>query len=253
MPFINFLIADKALGDDNPDVRRAVLDAAIAVVDAKGSQCLPAMIATFETYIKKGSSADDTVKEAVIILLGRVARHLGKGDPRIKSVIDRLIIALRTPSEVVQTAVADCLPPLVVRTKAEAPKLVGRLLSELFQAGKYGERRGAAYGVAGMVKGLGIASLQKYDILGRISTAIEDKKYFETRQGALFAIETLSATLGRLFEPYVIELLPLLLTAFGDASADVREATQDASKVIMANMSGYVCRLRVKVLLIQSW
>ncbi len=42
----------------------------------------------------------------------------------------------------------------------------------------------------------------------------------------------------RNFEPYIIELLPSLLASFGDASADVREATEDAAKVIMGNMSG---------------
>lgn len=238
VPFFNFIITDKALGDSSPDVRRAILNAAIAVVDHKGAKSLTGLINLFESYLKKGSGADDTVKEALVILLGRVARHLPKGDPRIKGVVDRLVTALKTPSEVVQSAVADCLPPLVVRTKGEAPKLLGRLLTELVQAPKYGERRGAAFGVAGAVKGLGLSSLQKYDVLGRISTAIDDKKYFEARQGALFAIETLSSTLGRIFEPYIIELLPLLLATFGDSTPDVREATEDACKVIMANMSG---------------
>ena len=55
----------------------------------------------------------------------------------------------------------------------------------------------------------------------------------------MFALETLSATLGRNFEPYIIELLPSLLASFGDAVPDVREATEDAAKVIMANLSGY--------------
>ncbi|KAG8955662.1 translational activator of GCN4 [Tulasnella sp. 424] len=249
VPFFNFLITDKALGDSNSEVRRAILNAGIAVVDHKGAKSLSGLINLFESYLKKGSGADDTVKEALVILLGRVARHLPKGDPRMKGVVDRLVTALKTPSEVVQSAVADCLPPLVVRTKSDAPKLLGRLLTELVQAPKYGERRGAAFGVAGAVKGLGLASLQKYDVLGRISAAIDDKKYFEARQGALFAIETLSSTLGRIFEPYVIELLPLLLTTFGDSTPDVREATEDACKVIMANMSGYGVKLILPKLL----
>ncbi|KAG8909792.1 translational activator of GCN4, partial [Tulasnella sp. 408] len=249
VPFFNFIITDKALGDSSPDVRRAILNAAIAVVDHKGAKSLTGLINLFESYLKKGSGADDTVREALVILLGRVARHLPKGDPRLKGVVDRLVTALKTPSEVVQSAVADCLPPLVVRTKGEAPKLLGRLLTELVQAPKYGERRGAAFGVAGAVKGLGLSSLQKYDVLGRISTAIDDKKYFEARQGALFAIETLSSTLGRIFEPYIIELLPLLLATFGDSTPDVREATEDACKVIMANMSGYGVKLILPKLL----
>ncbi len=113
------------------------------------------------------------------------------------------------------------------------------LLLQLFQGQKYGERRGAAYGLAGIVKGAGISSITDFNILERLKTALEDKKRYEARQGAMFAIETFSATLERNFEPYIIELLPSLLASFGDASADVREATEDAAKVIMGNMSGY--------------
>ena len=55
----------------------------------------------------------------------------------------------------------------------------------------------------------------------------------------MFLLETLSATLRRNFEPYVVELLPSLLSSFGDASSDVREAAEDAAKIIMSNLSGY--------------
>lgn len=44
--------------------------------------------------------------------------------------------------------------------------------------------------------------------------------------------------LGRLFEPYVIHILPMLLVAFGDGDASVREATDGASRSIMAQLSG---------------
>lgn len=43
--------------------------------------------------------------------------------------------------------------------------------------------------------------------------------------GALFAFERLSLGLGRLFEPYIVRLIPSLLELFGDSSPDVREAS----------------------------
>ena len=55
----------------------------------------------------------------------------------------------------------------------------------------------------------------------------------------MIAVETLSSTLERNFEPYIIELLPLLLPPFDDSIPEVRDATQDAAKVIMARLSGY--------------
>lgn len=47
------------------------------------------------------------------------------------------------------------------------------------------------------------------------------------------AFETLILTLGRLFEPYVIRLLPFLLVCFGDSNKDVRDAAEDAAKAIV--------------------
>lgn len=72
----------------------------------------------------------------------------------------------------------------------------------------------AAFALAGVIKGIGLAALKKYDIIGNLQTMIQDK-HFQSRQGALFAFECLYISLGRLFEPYVIHILPLLLKCFG--------------------------------------
>jgi len=69
--------------------------------------------------------------------------------------------------------------------------------------------------------------MKEYDIINRLQTAAEDKKSFEARQGSTLAFDTLSNTLGRLFEHYITFILPILLTEFGDSTADVREAVQD--------------------------
>lgn len=77
-------------------------------------------------------------------------------------------------------------------------------------------RRGAGFGIAGFVKGLGIGSLKSYGVMEALKTSIEDKKSSGAREGALLAFECLCEKLGRLFEPYVIHILPLLLQCFGD-------------------------------------
>ncbi|KAG1774599.1 armadillo-type protein [Suillus placidus] len=251
-PFFIFLIKDEALGDRSPDVRRGMLRAGTAVIDVHGSKRLAGLLSTFEKHLGGPSPANETgdqIKEAVVILFGRVARHLDASDTRIPSIVDRLVEALRTPAEQVQIAVSDCLVPLVKLMGPGVPKLVDHLFEELFDGSKYASRRGAAYGLAGTIKGLGVGAMKEYDVINRLRTAAEDKKRFETRQGAMFAFETLSNTLGRLFEPYITFILPILLTAFGDTTADVREAAQDAARVIMGNMSGYGVKLILPSLL----
>ncbi|EJT96915.1 ARM repeat-containing protein [Dacryopinax primogenitus] len=242
VPFFDFLLNQEALGDRRSDVRSAMLSAATTVIDLHGNAKLSELVSMFELYLGKkgkGSETQDWIKEAVVILIGRVARHLALSDDRIPKIVDRLIAALKTPSEVVQSAVAECLPPLVKGTTVDVTKLVDRLMEELVNAPKYAERRGAAYGLAGVMKGRGLAGIKEFNVMERLRDFMEDKKRFESRQGALFAFETLSATLGRTFEPYIIQDLTLLLSAFGDSQPDVREATQDATRVIMSRISGY--------------
>ncbi|KAJ8595557.1 ARM repeat-containing protein [Rhizopogon salebrosus TDB-379] len=251
-PFFVFLIKDEALGDRSPAVRRGMLRAGTAVIDLHGSKRLAGLLSTFEEHLGGPSPANeigDQIKEAVVILFGRVARHLDASDPRIPSIVNRLVEALNIPAEQVQIAVSDCLVPLVKLMEPSVRKLVDHLFEELFNGSKYASRRGAAYGLAGTFKGLGIGAMKEYDAINRLRTAAEDKKRFEARQGAMFAFETLSNTLGRLFEPYITFILPILLTAFGDSTGDVREAAQDAARVIMGNMSGYGVKLILPSLL----
>jgi hypothetical protein len=102
--------------------------------------------------------------------------------------------------------------------------------ADLVRGSGFAVRRGAAFGLAGCIKGFGIAVLKSNDIMTALEEAAADKAP-EPRQGALFAFECLSEALGILFEPYVIRILPLLLKAFGDQVDFVRDAAHGASKV----------------------
>ncbi|WVQ78061.1 hypothetical protein IAT38_000142 [Cryptococcus sp. DSM 104549] len=251
-PIFDFLIKQEVLGDRHSAVRSAMLNAAIKIIDLHGGKTVASLMKTFEDYLGSAvpsSETADYIKEAVVILFGRLAGHLDSTDPRIPTVVDRLVDALNTPSELVQSAVADCLPPLVLGMEEEVEYLVDRLFSTLTTGAKYAARRGAAYGLAGVVKGRGLVSLKEYDLMDKLKEAAEDKTSYQSRQGALFAYETLSTTLGKIFEPYVIEIIPQLLALFGDSNADVREATQDSSRVIMSRVSGHCVKLMLPTLL----
>ncbi|KAE8244826.1 hypothetical protein A4X13_0g6225, partial [Tilletia indica] len=241
----DFLVSGQAVGDRSDRVRQRMLDAGSAIIDLHGAECLSRLMTMFESFFNNTSKeqSSDGVMEAVVILFGRLARHLAQTDKRVKSVVEKLLDALRTPSELVQSAVSECLSPLIGAVQDEVPKLFEKLLSDLFDAPKYAERRGAAYGLAGIIKGRGIGSIAEFRVMQKLADAAEDKRNVNARQGAMFAYETLTATLERLFEPYIQQILPHLLTCFGDSSADVREATQDAAKVIMKTVSGHCVKL----------
>ncbi|WFD21014.1 translational activator of GCN4 [Malassezia caprae] len=237
-----------ALSDRDERVRLAMLAAATAVVDARGADVRAELLALLEQSVE---SDDDTVTEASVVLLGRAAQHLAPSDPHVRRVVDRLLEALRTPSEMVQEAVASCLPPLV-RTEVVAcdiRAITDALFVDLLRGDSYATRRGAAYGLAGVVQGRGVCAMRDLQVLGRLEEAMADTSSTRPRQGALFALEMLASRLQVLLEPYVGGLLEHLLVCFGDTHADVREATQDAARVLMRSLSGQCLKLILPSLL----
>ncbi|KAK5659076.1 hypothetical protein OQA88_1165 [Cercophora sp. LCS_1] len=241
-PFFSFLIESGPLGDQNAGVRAEMLEAANAAIEIHGKSVLDRLMKTFEQTLEapdKGSEAADRVNEAVIIMYGALARHLKHGDAKIPIVINRLLATLSTPSETVQYAIAECLPPLVRTCGDKSSKYFDEILETLMTSKKYAAQRGAAYGLAGLVRGRGITVLKEYRVVITLKSALENKKEINQRESAMLAFELLSTILGRLFEPYVIQIVPQLLAGFGDGNVNVREAALAAAKSCFAQLSSY--------------
>ncbi|KAK4189693.1 putative transcription factor [Podospora australis] len=241
-PFFAFLIEQGPLGDQNTNVRAEMLEAANAAIEIHGKGILDNLMKTFEKTLEapdKGSQAADRVNEAVIIMYGALARHLKHGDKKIPVVIERLLATLSTPSETVQYAIAECLPPLLRICGDKSSKYFDQVLETLMTSQKYPEQRGAAYGLAGLVRGRGVSVLREYRIMITLHSCLENKKDVRQRESAMIAYELLSTVLGRVFEPYVIQIVPQFLTGFGDSNADVREASLAAAKASFAKLSSY--------------
>ena len=137
----------------------------------------------------------------------------------------------------------------ITADKTRAAKLISVLLDRLLEGETYGECHGAAYGLAGVVKGSGILALKQNGIMNALQEAIQDKKNSRHREGALMDFEMLCSTLARLFEPYVIHVLPNLLICFGDGHKDVRATAQDTAKAVMSKLSGHGVKLVLPALL----
>ncbi|XP_006865512.1 PREDICTED: translational activator GCN1 [Chrysochloris asiatica] len=257
-PLFQFFVPD-ALNDRNPDVRKCMLDAALSTLNTHGKENVNSLLPVFEEFLKDApnDASYDAVRQSVVVLMGSLAKHLDKSDPKVKPIVAKLIAALSTPSQQVQESVASCLPPLVPAIKEDAGAMIQRLMQQLLESDKYAERKGAAYGLAGLVKGLGILSLKQQEMMATLTDAIQDKKNFRRREGALFAFEMLCTMLGKLFEPYVVHVLPHLLLCFGDGNQYVREAADDCAKAVMSNLSAHGVKLVLPSLLAaleeESW
>ncbi|KAJ3498285.1 hypothetical protein NLG97_g1246 [Lecanicillium saksenae] len=237
-----YLIESGPFADINGNVRSEMLDAALKAIEVHGKSMVDTLMKKFEATLENGdksSDAADRLSEAVIICYGALASHLRPGDAKIPIVIQRLLATLSTPSETVQFAIAECLPPLIKACPEKTAKYIEQIMDELLNSKKYAVQRGAAYGLAGAVQGRGIGALREYRIISNLNAAMDNKKDAQQREASLIAFELLSTILGKLFEPYVIQIVPQLLGGFGDSNGDVRDACLAAAKACFGKLSSY--------------
>ncbi|KAH9095800.1 hypothetical protein LEN26_017701 [Aphanomyces euteiches] len=241
-------IIERGLGDSNSDVRQHMRKAGIQIIERNGAVYTSELLAILETpFESTGSSpqeiaSHDHQKESVVVLLGSLAKHMDKSDPKVIAIIQRLMDSLSIPSESVQRAIAICLSPLIPSVKERSAVILDELLEKATQGATYGDRMGAAFGISAVVKGLGIAALKQHAIIPRLEEAMKNSNP-NSRQGALIVIECLCERLGFLFEPYVIVILPILLKSFADTNPQVREAASLTSKGIMRHLSAHGVKL----------
>ena len=107
----------------------------------------------------------------------------------------------------VSRALALLVRPLRVRSDDSLVLPLVTTVLELLRSADYGERRGGAFGVAGLVQGLGVISLGSLGIMKTLQKSLGDKKSAVAREGALFALERLTCDVGRLFEPFIVLLV----------------------------------------------
>ncbi|KAL4807002.1 armadillo-type protein [Aspergillus unguis] len=240
--FLRFLIERGPLIDKSGVVRAQMADSGKSVIASRGQEKVEELMKLLETTLEtsdKGSETSDLLNEAVVVLYGSLARHLKSDDSRLQTVVKRLLATLPTPSESVQSAVADCLPPLIRLAGRQSGKYAQEMLDQLLQSKDYATQRGAAYGLAGIVKGRGVFTLREFRIMPHLQDASENKKEPHQRLGALLVYELFATILGRTFEPYAIQVVPQLLASFGDPNPDVRDACLYTAKACFSNLSSY--------------
>lgn len=106
----------------------------------------------------------------------------------------------------------------------------------------YGDRRGMAWGLAGVVKGMGLHGI--HQILQQLGTHVSNKGDKKVKESVMLAYECLARRFQRLFEPYIVEVMPnIVYEGWSDSSKDVRQAATDAAQVILKQMTGHAVRM----------
>lgn len=243
------LLLEDGLADRSANVRESMLQVAVTIVDVHGDRLLEPLDKALRPALESSNSSNDYLTESAVVVLGRLASHMSDALSVSDIVERRLFDALSTPSESVQVAVAECLSPLIKNRPELGRALVPRLLKNSCQSAGYAQRRGSAYGLAGVIKGYGVKAFAEFGIFSTLKQNMDDKKDSNKRQGAIFVIETLILLIGRIFEPNVTQVIPILLSALGDASTDVRDAASDAARIMMRQLSGHAVKVVLPILM----
>ncbi|RKP02153.1 hypothetical protein CXG81DRAFT_11098, partial [Caulochytrium protostelioides] len=254
--FMTYALESGALGDTCTESRDGFVTACTTALKQYGGHHTDALFSIFEQYSNGPSPAAaklkrfhaDFQREALVILSGALAAHLSAGDPLVERVLQQLLASLDTPAVSVQMTVAETLPGVISRFTGSLEAVVMKLLRDLGNA-RAPTRRGAAFGLAGIVKGRGLGALKELQIMVHLQAKVGQRSSATQREGAIVAFQSLSLVLGRLFEPYVAQVLPLLLQTFGDTDVNVRHATQECCKTIMSKLSAYCVKLVLPSLL----
>ena len=62
------------------------------------------LLPVFEEFLTSapGTASYDAVRQSIVILMGSLAKHLDKDNPKVKPIVGQLIAALSTPSQEVR-------------------------------------------------------------------------------------------------------------------------------------------------------
>ena len=235
---------------ERPDLTVAVRDELLACLQdglsTNGETHALALSSLTESFI--GKTKSEAAGLSVPVVLGILTKFLPASDERVQSVRTKLVAQLLTAEPAVQTKIAAVMPPLL-KMSEDVPKYLETFLNTALSTTDSKARYGAALGVGAAARAQGVAVLRQMDVLKTLQQAAEDSKNADRRQGAIAVYGGLSLALGRLFEPYVAQILPVLLIAFGDGNFAVREASNLAASQIMANLSTHGIKLVLPSLL----
>ncbi|EFC41930.1 translational activator family protein [Naegleria gruberi] len=232
----------------------------LALVYNHGKHDANLLIELFDGYINQlQKTSNDFATATVVVWYGSVSKYFNAQThiQKIKKAIDQLIDTLIIPSNSVQKSISEALSPLIQNIYEKEQDYIHndlinkRLLSFLLYGtttlsnGKnipnnYGVKRGFAWGLAGVLYGCGLLDLYQYGISPMNQYLTNNKADKKGKEGCMLALECISHRFQNTFEPYIVEVMPVILNyALSDPTKEVRSSAEQAVSSILSQLTPY--------------
>lgn len=250
LPRLFNCLLELAMNDPDEKCREAAFALGATIIDTYGPsharyllQTIHLILDTINPNAAAASSALVPVKDASIVLIASLTKHLPADDPVIPDVIQSVLATLLIDRPAVQAGISNALPALA---KADRTKVEGTFIQPLMEVisasntvAPIAAKKGAALGIAAVIEGYGLRAIQDFHIVRHIEALFQDGKNEGGREGALLLVEALSERLKILFEPYLKKLLPFLLKSFSDSGKFLRAQAPVINQNIISSVSSF--------------
>ena len=246
---LDFFIVTGSADTDNV-IAQKCLDAASAVVHARGKDLAGRILEILERYVTDAKEFQPESVARAVVLIGTLSSYLDKGgQKKLPQTLDAMLQLLARSkaagaSEVVNEAICKCIPLLARFAEDRAKAIFDAQLTVLRSGKDEGALRGAAFACAGVIKGQGMKFLREKDILGILQReCFAGKKPDPLRlQAGLQLYETLALSMGKAFELHTKEILPHILTCISDPREQVRACANAASEQVVKGFSNHAIK-----------
>lgn len=133
-------------------------------------------------------------------------------------------------------AMVEITKNVEIRKSPKLDEFVVKCLKQTISSGSYIKKKAHAWGLVGVLQGLGLPALRRYGVVEAITKAARERQ--TEKSGAMVLIEVLCDVMGILFEPYALSLSHVLLEGVADADPKISECADDASRAFMSGLTG---------------
>ena len=121
----------------------------------------------------------------------------------------------------------------------KSSKVFDELIEKLSNTKKKLYNFGDIYALSGLIKCFGITTYKEKKIDEIIKANMTKKSSVEDKQNAMYTIKIFFETMGKLYEPYFVEIFEEISTMISNREKKVRETAQECFKNMMKELSGY--------------